>query len=258
MPHRDAPLTDEERTTPRRAVPNSSDRARGGRNGYLPPMRFHLVNRYRNYGELGLQDRSSSPNHHPTATAAEVVAGIKSMRRTRKWSASRITFELRTDGIVLGRRPVTKILLGLGLNRRRFIDPKGENNRKPQVISAKRSGQMVTSTSRKLGRSPTAADGAFTVAGPSRPSDRGDARRDRSSLASVTSTCIPRSTASPVWRTPKPGTTQPPQQPGRKRETQVVNRMGEAKMGDSRAPLAQRHSGLDQTPLGGAHRCLNP
>ncbi|MET3953284.1 hypothetical protein ABIE52_000150 [Rhodococcus sp. OAS809] len=48
---------------------------------------------------------------------------------------SRITFELRTDGIPIARRTVTRILRDLGLNRRRFIDPNGETTRKPQVIA---------------------------------------------------------------------------------------------------------------------------
>lgn len=53
------------------------------------------------------------------------------MRRTRKWSASRITFEPRTDDIVIARRTITKILRNFGLNRRRFIDQNGETNRHP-------------------------------------------------------------------------------------------------------------------------------
>ena len=112
------------------------------------------VNRFKQFGELGLQDRSSAPKHQPTATAAEIVAEIESMRWTRKWSASRITFELRMEGTVIARRTVTKILRNLGLNRRRFIDPNGENNRKPQVIIAKRQGQMVHVDIKKVGKIP--------------------------------------------------------------------------------------------------------
>jgi hypothetical protein len=40
------------------------------------------------------------------------------------------------------------------LHRRRFIDPNGENNRKPQVIVAKRPGQMVHVDIKKVGRTP--------------------------------------------------------------------------------------------------------
>lgn len=82
------------------------------------------------------------------------MAEIEAMRRTRKWSALRITFELRIDGIVIARRTVTKILRNLGLNRRRFIDPNGENNRKLQVIAAKRPGQMVHVDIKKVGKIP--------------------------------------------------------------------------------------------------------
>ena len=76
------------------------------------------------------------------------------MRRIRKWSASRITFELRSDGIVIVRRMVTKILRELGLPRRRFIDQKGESNRKSQVIVARRPGQMIDVDVKKVGRIP--------------------------------------------------------------------------------------------------------
>ena len=118
------------------------------------------------WGSLGNAPRSGStvtantapgttrPKHQPTATAAGVVAEIEFMRRTRKWSASRITFELRMDGTDIARRTVTKILRNLGLNRRRFIDPNGETNRKPQVIIAKQPGQMVHVNIKKVGKIP--------------------------------------------------------------------------------------------------------
>jgi transposase len=90
------------------------------------------VNRYRRHGELGLVDRSSVPWRQPTATGAEVVARIEELRRTYKWSAARITFELQAEGIAISRRTVSRHLVVLALNRRRFIDPNGESNRKPQ------------------------------------------------------------------------------------------------------------------------------
>lgn len=48
------------------------------------------VNRYRPYGEIGLYDRSSAPVRQPTATRGDTVARIESMRREKKWAASRI------------------------------------------------------------------------------------------------------------------------------------------------------------------------
>lgn len=89
------------------------------------------VNRYRQHGELGLQDRSSTPRRQPTATRSHVVATIEALRRAEKWSASRIAFELQAEGHSLSRRTVSRLLLALGLNRRRFIDPSGDTNRKP-------------------------------------------------------------------------------------------------------------------------------
>lgn len=87
------------------------------------------VSRYKQFGELGLFDRSSTPVRQPTATPGHLVEQIESMRRERKWSASRIAFELAQQGRPLGRRTITRLLAQLGLNRRKFIDPTGENNR---------------------------------------------------------------------------------------------------------------------------------
>ncbi|MFW6723741.1 helix-turn-helix domain-containing protein [Streptomyces sp. MAR4 CNY-716] len=94
------------------------------------------VNRYRQHGELGLPDRSATPRRQPTATRQDVVVRIEALRRTEKWSASRIAFELQADGISLSRRTVSRHLLALGLNRRRFIDPSGDTNRRYNRILA--------------------------------------------------------------------------------------------------------------------------
>jgi transposase len=112
------------------------------------------VNRYRQYGELGLQDRSSTPHRQPTATPGDLVARIELLRRTRKWSAARITFELNTEGTAISRRTVTRHLLHLGLHRRRFIDPAGESNRAPRPIIAARPGHMIHLDVKKVGRIP--------------------------------------------------------------------------------------------------------
>ena len=115
MTHRTAPLTVEGR---RRLIERCHDRPIAhvaAEMGISRQCASTWVNRYRKYGDLGLQDRSSTPHHQPTATAAGLVAEIEAMRRTRKWSASRITFELGTDGITIARRTVTRILRNLGL-----------------------------------------------------------------------------------------------------------------------------------------------
>jgi transposase len=73
------------------------------------------VNRYRRDGEFGLVDRSSTPRHQPTATGAMVVVKIGDLRRTHKWSAARIAFELQAEGIEISRRTESRHLVALGL-----------------------------------------------------------------------------------------------------------------------------------------------
>ncbi len=148
------------------------------------------------------------------------------MRRTRKWSS--LTNHVRTPngwsrhcspdghenpaepGIAPPpvhrpeRREQPKTLRNLGLHRRRFIDPNGENNRKPQVIVAKRPGQMVHVDIKKSEEPRTAAVGVPTAAVPTRRNDPSAGKRRTSNLASATPTCIPRSTATQGWRTPSP------------------------------------------------------
>ncbi len=81
--------------------------------------------RYREHGELGLLDRPSVPHHQPTATPAETVARIETLRRNQKWSAACIAHELTADGISISVHTVSRHLAYLGLNRRRFLDPNG-------------------------------------------------------------------------------------------------------------------------------------
>jgi transposase InsO family protein len=112
------------------------------------------VNRYRQFGAVGLLDRSSAPDRKPTATRGDVVTRIEGMRREEKWSASRIAFELQQEQVHISRRTVTRLLGQLGLNRRRFIDPSGESNREPQKIVARHPGHMVHIDVKKVGRIP--------------------------------------------------------------------------------------------------------
>lgn len=83
-----------------------------------------------------------------------VRARIADLRRIQKWSASRIAFELQAQGITVSRRTVTRHLARLGLNHRKFIDPNGEQNRKPRRISARWPGHMVHVDVKKVGRIP--------------------------------------------------------------------------------------------------------
>ncbi|MEX1077888.1 MAG: IS481 family transposase [Homoserinimonas sp.] len=141
------------------------------------------VNRYKQFGDLGLQDRSSTPQSLPTATDGTTIARIEQMRRDHKWSASRIEFELAQQHVEISRRTVTRVLAQLGLNRRRFIDPTGESNREPQRIIAKRPGHMVHIDVKKVGRIPNG--GGWRVHGresaQARAVDRGKRRDTRPS-----------------------------------------------------------------------------
>jgi transposase InsO family protein len=112
------------------------------------------VNRYRQYGELGLVDRPSTPVRQPTATQGHIIARIESMRREHKWPASRIAFELEQAGTTVSRRTIARLLAQLGLNRRKFIDPNGENNREVRAIVAKHPGHMIHLDVKKAGRIP--------------------------------------------------------------------------------------------------------
>jgi leucine-zipper of insertion element IS481 len=131
--HRNAPLSPEGH---RRLVQRCQHRAIAhvaAEMGISRSCAAKWVNRYREYGELDLHDRSSTPHRQPSATPAEIVAKIEHLRRSRKWSASRIAFELKrrrhSDQPTHRRRQSL-----LGLHCRRFIDPNGDSNREPRTI----------------------------------------------------------------------------------------------------------------------------
>lgn len=154
MVHRNAPLSIEGRW---RLVQRCEDRPIAhvaAEMGISRACASKWVNRYRRFGEIGLEDRSSAPRRQPSATPAQVVAQIESMRRQRKWSAARIAFELGQHGVTISRRTVSRHLIALGLNRRRYIDTDGQTNRTPQSITARRPGDMVHVDVKKVGRIP--------------------------------------------------------------------------------------------------------
>lgn len=154
MTHRNAPLSVEGR---RRLIERCRTRPIAhvaAEMGVSRSCASKWVNRYRKFGEVGLLDRSSAPRRQPAATDAEIVAIVENLRRTHKWSAARIAFELQADGAVISRRTVSRHLLALGLNRRSFIDPNGERNRESRKITARRPGHMVHIDVKKVGRIP--------------------------------------------------------------------------------------------------------
>ncbi|MFG1772871.1 IS481 family transposase [Nocardia salmonicida] len=154
MTHRNAPLSVEGR---RRLVQRCQNRPIAhvaAEMGISRACASKWVNRHRRHGDLGLLDRSSTPHRQPTATDAAVVVRIEDLRRTYKWAAARIAFELQVEGIVISRRTVSRHLAALGLSRRRFIDPDGAANRQPRRIVARRPGHMIHVDVKKVGRIP--------------------------------------------------------------------------------------------------------
>lgn len=192
----------------RRAMLQPPDRPRRRRNGVS-----HACARS---GSTGTTDTASSacwseasaPLRQPTATIAEVVARIEALRRTRKWSAARIAFELNSERLDVSPRTVTRHLAQLGPNRRRFLDPNGESNRQPQRIVASRPGHWSTSTSRRSDGSRMAAAGASTAAAARKPRPWSKPRPKAHLVA--TSTCTRPSTATPGSPTPKDSMTRRP------------------------------------------------
>jgi transposase InsO family protein len=162
---------------PSKAAAGSWRVARPARSLTSPPRwaspanaRAKWINRWRRHGEAGLLDRPSVPHRQPTATPAEVVVRIEQLRRQRKYSARRIATELAADGITISVRTVGRHLLHLGLNRRRFIDPTGQNNRQPRRIIARWPGHMVHLDVKKTGKIPDG--GGWRVHGKGSDQDR--------------------------------------------------------------------------------------
>ena len=154
MTHRNAPLSAEGR---RRLIERCRTRPIAhvaAEMGISRACASKWVNRWRRYGEAGLLDRTSAPHRSPSATSAWVIAKIESWRREQKWSAQRITDELADLEFGINRRTVTRHLTRLGLGRRKFLDPGGENNRKPGKVTARWPGHMVHLDVKKVGRIP--------------------------------------------------------------------------------------------------------
>lgn len=95
--HRNSPLTPEGR---RRLVERCKSRPIShvaAEMGISRATASKWANRYRDFGDLGLLDRSSAPLRQPTATDGAVIQHIVMMRRDKKWPASRIAFELQQE-----------------------------------------------------------------------------------------------------------------------------------------------------------------
>jgi len=112
------------------------------------------VHRYRRDGDDGLVDRSSAPLRRPTQLQPELIAAIERLRRDKKWSARLIAVELAEQGHPVSVATVSRWLVRLGLNRRRWLDVDGEPLREPGKIVARYRGHMVHLDVKKVGRIP--------------------------------------------------------------------------------------------------------
>lgn len=118
MSHANAPLTAEGR---RRLVERFRTRPIAhvaAERGLSRATASKWVNRYRQFGDLGLLDRSSTPLRQPAATDGTAIARMERMRREGKGSASRIEFEPAQEGVASSRRTASRVLMQIGLNRR--------------------------------------------------------------------------------------------------------------------------------------------
>ncbi len=153
--HRNAPLTPAGRLRLVRRCEHRPIAHVAAEAGISRQCLLKWVNRYRTSGEAGLLDRASVPHHQPATLDPALVTEIETLRRERKWSARRIAGELTADGHHVSVSTVGRWLVRLGINRRRFLDPTGADNRKPaNTIVARYPGHMVHVDIKKVGRIP--------------------------------------------------------------------------------------------------------
>ena len=104
--------------------------------------------RFRQFGWVGLEDRSSRPRRCPHQTPRRVERQIEQLRRTLKLGPVRIGWRLD-----IAASTVHRVLVRLGLNRLGWLDrPTGRVIRR---IVTSRPGELVHVDVKKLGRIPT-------------------------------------------------------------------------------------------------------
>ena len=100
------------------------------------------VDRFRQQGHPGLQDRSSRPVHSPRRTAEPVARQVIELRH-RRWSMERIAEATGTS-----RATVCRILKRAGLNRLHALEPKEP----PRRYQHEHPGDLLHLDIKKLGR----------------------------------------------------------------------------------------------------------
>lgn len=113
------------------------------------------VNRHRDLGEAGLMDASSAPHSSPSRIGDDVIELACDLRRTKKWSAAKISTELAVQhDIVVSTSTIQRHLRAANLHRRRFLDLDGEPLRTPNPIVARYPGHMIHLDVKKAGKIP--------------------------------------------------------------------------------------------------------
>jgi transposase len=79
--------------------------------------------RWQAHGEGGLTEHSSRPERSPHRLSAEVEQRIEHLRRDRKLGPDRIAYELRREGLQVSASGAYRVLVRLGINRLRDLDP---------------------------------------------------------------------------------------------------------------------------------------
>lgn len=75
--------------------------------------------RWKDHGEAGLQDRSSTPLHSPNMLDEEIADKIEAIRRDKKYGPARISGELANQGIIVPTSTVHRELVRRGINQLR-------------------------------------------------------------------------------------------------------------------------------------------
>lgn len=110
------------------------------------------------YGEPGLLDRTSRPDHQPTRTPDDIEETVIQLRRAEKWGPSRIAAYLGNVGdgsIKIAPATVHRILVRHGISRLRDLDmPTGESKRDPNRYEHPHPGDLIHVDVKKVGRIP--------------------------------------------------------------------------------------------------------
>ncbi|MEU3349868.1 IS481 family transposase [Streptomyces sp. NPDC006700] len=149
MPHRNAPLTETGRLRLARCVveDNWPLRRAAERFQVSPATAQRWADRYRQYGEAGMADRSSRPHTSPRRTPTRTERRIIKVRVLRRWGPARIAHLLR-----LVPSTVHRVLTRYGLARLTHLDR--ATGRVIRRYERDKPGELVHVDIKKLGNIP--------------------------------------------------------------------------------------------------------